>query len=197
MHINSHFAVGLIFVSILYNFYHFNPLEFSLILIASFICDFDIFFSKFASDHNHRMLFSHSVLPSVVIILVGIISGWYVLTFIGTSYCIHVIIDTFDWGTNFFYFNKRSIGLKLLISKTELENLNTYVSQYKYKESFFDAKYYNNKINLLIETLLFIMMIVSVMFFAIEYAWVCLFYFIGLYFHISRHFFLKRMEARV
>ena len=123
MHINSHFAVGVIFASILNYYYSFSLFEFVFIVFFSFICDFDVFFAKYAIEHNHRMLISHSIIPSFLIIIIGIIFIWPVLFFSGLAYSIHVIIDTFDWGTNFFYFQKKQIGLKLLISKEEFENL--------------------------------------------------------------------------
>ncbi|MFW9937520.1 MAG: metal-dependent hydrolase, partial [Candidatus Thorarchaeota archaeon] len=138
MHINSHFAVGVIISSILHYFYNFVLLEFIIIVISSFICDFDVFFSKYAFKHNHRMLISHSIIPSVIIMFFGLIFSWNVLFFSGLVYFIHIIIDTFDWGTNFFYFQKKQVGLKLLISKEEFENIEVYLSKYKKSESFFD-----------------------------------------------------------
>ncbi|MFX0141584.1 MAG: hypothetical protein ACFFDN_48550, partial [Candidatus Hodarchaeota archaeon] len=162
MHINSHFAVGVIFTSFLHYYFNFTLLEFLLIVIFSFICDFDVFFSKFAKDHNHRLLISHSIIPSIIIIILGYILNWPALIFGGFSYTIHIIIDTIDWGTNFFYFQKKQIGIKLLISKEEFENLPKYLAKYKNPASFFDEKYYNNKFCLAIEIILFILMIVFI-----------------------------------
>jgi len=194
MHINSHFAVGVIFASILNLFYSFSLLEFVFIVLFSFICDIDVFFAKYAFNHNHRMLISHSIIPGILILIFGIIFNWSVLTFSGVAYSIHVIIDTFDWGTNFFYFNKKSIGLKLLVTKDEIENLPEYLSKFKRAESFFDSKYYSSKVSLGIEATLFIIMIVFIIIFAFEFILISLFYFLGLYFHLSRHFKLKKFE---
>ena len=195
MHINSHFAVGVIFASILNIFYSFSMLEFVFIIIFSFVCDIDVFFAKYAFNHNHRMLISHSIIPGFLIIIVGLIIGWPVLLFSGVAYSIHVIIDTFDWGTNLFYFQNKLIGLRLLISKEELENLSEHLSKYKKPESFFDAKYYSSKVSLTIEAILFILMVLFVTLFAIEFVLVSMFYFLGLYFHLARHFTLKKFEA--
>jgi len=195
MHINSHFAVGVILASILNYLYDLFLLEFISIVIFSFICDFDVFFTKYAINHNHRMLISHSIIPAFLILMFGIIFNWSVLIFCGAAYSIHVIIDTFDWGTNFFYFNKKSVGLKLLISKEEIENLPDYLSKFKKAESFFDNKYYNSKVSLVIEATLFILMMLFITIFAFEFILISLFYFLGLYFHLSRHFILKRFEA--
>ncbi|MFX0076578.1 MAG: hypothetical protein ACFE96_14140 [Candidatus Hermodarchaeota archaeon] len=196
MHINSHFAVGVIFASILNYFYSFSLFEFIVIILFSIICDFDVFFAKFAFNHNHRMLISHSIIPAFFVILIGIILNLPFILFGGVAYSIHIIIDTFDWGTNFFYFNKKIFGLKLLISKEEIENLSEHLSKFKKKESFFDSKYYGSKVSLGIEVLLFILMVVFITIFAFEFILVSLFYFLGLYFHLSRHFKLRKFEAQ-
>ncbi len=195
MHINSHFAVGVVTASILNYFYNFPLFDFVLIVLFSFICDLDVFFAKYATNHNHRMLISHSIIPGFLILVFGIIINWPVIIFSGAAYSIHIIIDTFDWGTNFFYFQKKQIGLKLLITKEEFENLPEYLSKFKKAESFFDEKYYRNRINLGIEAIIFMLMMVFIIIFAFEFVLISLFYFVGLYFHLSRHFKLKKFEA--
>ena len=165
-----------------------------LIVIFSFICDFDVFFSKYAKDHNHRMLITHSVIPSIIMILVGLIFNWLALIFSGVLYFIHILIDTFDWGTNLFFLSKKPVGAKMLISKEELENLPKYLANYKYNESFFDEKYYTNKVSLVIEIIIFVIMMVSITIFATEYIYIIIFYFLGLYFHLARHFHLKELQ---
>jgi len=154
MHINSHFAVGFIFASILNYIFNFNLLEFSMIIIFSFVCDFDIFFSKYSKHNNHRLLITHSIIPSVIMLLIGLIFNWTVLIISAISYFTHIIIDTLDWGTNLLYFQQKQVGFKFLISKEEFENLSQYLSEYKNPLSFFDTKYYNNKILLIIEIIL-------------------------------------------
>ncbi len=196
MHINSHFAVGVIFASIFHSIFNFTLFEFLLVVLLSFVCDLDVFFAKYAINHNHRMLISHSILPGFLIIIIGIIFTWPALIFGGITYSIHVIIDTFDWGTNFFYFQKKQIGLKLLISKEEFENLPKYLSDFKKAESFFDLKYYKSKISLSIEIILFILMVIFMIIFALEFVFFSFFYFIGLYFHLSRHFILRKIEKK-
>ncbi|MFX0104699.1 MAG: hypothetical protein ACFE75_04320 [Candidatus Hodarchaeota archaeon] len=194
MHINSHLAVGVIFTSILHFFLNFPLIEFVIIVTFSFICDFDIFFSKYAKDNNHRLLISHSIIPSIIIIIFGYILNYSVLVFGGLSYAIHIILDTLDWGTNFFYFQKKQIGFKLLISKEEYKNLPKYLARYKNPASFFDEKYYKNKVCLATEISLFILMTLSILLFAVQYLFILLLYFLGLYFHLHRHFTLKKIE---
>ena len=195
MHINNHFAVGVIFASILNYFFNFNVLEFSSIVLFSFICDFDVFFSKFAKDHNHRLLFTHSIIPSLMILFLGLIFNWMVLIISGISYSIHIVIDTLDWGTNFFYFQKKQVGFKGLISKEEFENLPDYLSKYKNPASFFDVKYYNNKFCLSIEIILFILMMVFIIIYALQFILITLLYIPFIWFHLSRHFLLRKIEA--
>jgi hypothetical protein len=196
MHINSHFAIGVSIASILNSIFSFSLLDYSIIVISSFICDFDVFFSKYAIDHNHRMLISHSLIPSIILILLGLIFNWLVIFISGIVYSVHIIIDTLDWGTNIFFFHKKPVGLKLLITKEEQENLPNYLAEYNNKESFFDSKYYNNKICIIIEVSLFILMIVSLLVFTPYYLPISIFYFLGLYFHLSRHFHLRKAENR-
>ncbi|MHA1234648.1 MAG: hypothetical protein ACTSQL_06130 [Promethearchaeota archaeon] len=196
MHINSHFATGVIFTSILNYFYSFSLLEFALIVSFSFICDLDVLFAKYAINHNHRMLISHSIIPGFLILIIGIIINWSVLAFSGVIYSIHVIIDTFDWGTNFFYFQKKQIGLKLLITKEEFENLPKYLSKFKKPESFFDSKYYSSKVSLGIEAILFILMLVFIILFAFQFILITPLYFVGLFFHLTRHYKIKQFESK-
>ena len=194
VHINTHFAIGIIIASIFNFFFNFNILEFSMILIFSFISDFDVFFSKYAKDRNHRMLITHSIIPGTIIVIIGYLIDWPALFISGYCYVLHVILDTLDWGTNLFYFQKKQIGLKLLISKEEFKNLSEYLNEYKNPASFFDQKYYNNKVCLLSDVVIFILMITFVIIFAIQYALITLFYFIFLLFHLYRHFALKKTE---
>jgi len=196
MHINSHFAVGVIIASFLNYFLKFNVIEFFLIVFFSFLCDFDVFFSKFAKDNNHRLLITHSIIPSFVIIFIGYLFSWIILIICGFVYFTHIFIDTLDWGTNFFYFQHKQVGLKLLIPKEEFENLPLYLSKYKNPASYFDNKYYSSKLFLTIEVLLFIFMWIFILIFALDYILITLIYFPGLFFHLSRHIHLKKTEEQ-
>ena len=196
MHINSHFAVGIIIASFLNYYFVFNLIEFLLIVFFAFICDFDVLFAKFAKNNNHRMLITHSIIPGVVIIILGVFTGWTALTISGISYSIHIIIDTFDWGTNLFYFTKKQVGFKLLISKEEFNNISKYLAQYKNPQSFFDKKYYGNFVCLLVEVLIFIGMVLLIITLALDYFIIVIFYPFFLAFHLIRHFNLKKIESK-
>ena len=195
MQINNHFAIGLILASITHYFFDFTLLEFSIICFFSFVSDFDVIFTKYARDQNHRNLFTHSIIPSIIIIIIGVLINWIALIISGISYFIHILVDTFDWGTNLFYFGHRNIGLRLLISKEEQENLDFYLGQYKNPASFFDFKRYRSKIWLSINVAIFILMIVFVFIYALEYSYLISFYFVSLLFHLHRHFHLKKIES--
>lgn len=190
-----HFGIGIIIASISKILFDLNFLEFFLIVLLAFVCDFDIFLSKYAVDNNHRMLITHSIIPGIIITILGLIFNWTVLIISGLSYSIHVIIDTFDWGTNFFYFQKKQVGLKLLITKEEFNNISKYLSQFKRPESFFDRRYYGNIACVTTEVLIFILMILSITLFALKYLLIISIYFIFLAFHLQRHFNLKKIES--
>lgn len=112
----------------------------------------------------------------------------------GFAYFIHVFVDMFDWGTNLLYFPKKTFGPRLFMSREEEQNLSSILTQYKNGASFFDFKYYNSKIALSIEALLFVLMMVFIIALAFEYILISLIYFLGLYFHLFRHYHLKKIE---
>lgn len=84
--------------------------------------------------------------------------------------------------------------MRLLMTDEEDKNLDEILSHFKNKEAFFDQRYYNNRLTLSIELTLFVLMIITVILFAFEFIWITLIYFLGLYFHLSRHRFLKQAE---
>jgi len=141
------------------------------------------------------MLITHSIIPGIIITICGLIFNWTVLIISGLSYLIHIIIDTFDWGTNFFYLKKKQVGLKLLITKDEFNNISKYLSQFKRPEYFFDKKYYGNIACVTTEVLVFILMILSITLFALKYLLIISIYFVFLAFHLQRHFNLKKIES--
>jgi len=170
-------------------------LEFTAIVFSAFIMDFDVFFSKYAKDNNHRMLITHSILPSIVLIIVGLIFVSPVILICGGAYFIHILIDTFDWGTNFLGIHKKPFGLKFLITKEELDNLDDILSKYKIKKSFFDFRYYKNRGILIVEGILFGIMIIGIILFALEFVLFIILYGLFLAFHLSGHLHLKNIEA--
>ena len=131
----------------------------------------------------------------MIITIFGLIFNWNLLIISGLSYSLHIIIDTFDWGTNFFYFQKKQVGFKLLITKDEFNNISKYLSKFKRSESFFDKKYFGNTVCIIIEVFTFILMILFISLFALKYFLIIIVYFIFLGFHLQRHFTLKKIES--
>jgi len=195
VHINSHFAVGMIIGSLFNSIFNFTLIEFTAIVFSAFIMDFDVLFSKFAKDNNHRMLITHSIIPSIVIILIGIVILSPVIFLCGFGYLIHIIIDTLDWGTNFLGIHKKPYGPKFLITKAELDNIEQILSTYKIKKSFFDIRYYSKKGILIVEGLLAVTMIISITLFALEFILLIIVYVLFLAFHISGYLHFKKIEA--
>ena len=58
-----------------------------MIVFSAFICDFDVFFSKYAKDHNHRNLITHSIIPSIIVIVLGQVISLF---------CIFITVSLFD-----------------------------------------------------------------------------------------------------
>jgi hypothetical protein len=140
------------------------------------------------------MLITHSVLPGVVLTIMGLFVFYPILLIGGISYVLHISIDTFDWGTNFLGFHEELWGPKLLITKEEQNNLESYLNQYNNPSSFFDFKYYENRVCLFLEGILFVLMLVFLILFAFEYILITLAYFPLLFFHLGKHYNLKRAE---
>ncbi len=195
MHINLHYGIGIITASICHIFLQINLFEFIIIILSAFLIDFDIFFSKFAKDHNHRNLFTHSIWPGCIILILGIIFFNLLLIICGVSLLIHVSIDTLDWGTNLFYTGK-TIGLKCLISPEEYKNIDEILSNYKVAHSFFVFRYYNNNGCRIAEISVFILMILTTLFLASEFWYFIPIYFFFLGIHLYEYKKLKEIENR-
>lgn len=194
-HINFHCATGLIIASIFHSIFNFTLIEFTAIVFSAFVMDFDIFLSKFAKDNNHRMLITHSIIPSIGLLILGLIMLSPVIFICGLAYLIHIFIDTLDWGTNFLGIHKKPFGPKFLITKEELENIDEILSKYKIKKSFFDLRYYKSRGILFTEGIFFVVMMFSVILFAIEFILLIILYTLFLAFHISGYLHFKKIEA--
>ena len=196
IHINCHFAIGIIIASFTHYFLRITLFEFGLIVIFSFIMDFDVLFSKRAKDHNHRMLITHSIIPGIIISIIGVLFNWQIIFICGIAYFIHILIDTFDWGTNFFGFHEKPFGPKFLITKEELKNLNEILANYKVKKSFFDFRYYQNRVIISLEIILTVLMILVNVVLAFEYIFIILIYVPFFFFHMIVYFHLKKIESK-
>ncbi|MHA1718491.1 MAG: hypothetical protein ACTSWX_12975 [Promethearchaeota archaeon] len=186
MHINVHFAMGIIIASIANFFIQLNIFTFSFIVLCGFISDFDIFFKKHAKDYNHRMLITHSIYISILIIIIGMIINqiWVILG--GVAYFVHISIDLLDWGTNFFY-NNKIFGLRLLLNHEERNDLSHVLNDKENRQFFFVQRYYSSKLMIFLEIIIGISMFIALFTFAINY-WYFLFgYILFFVFHFTEY----------
>ena len=197
MHINVHFGMGIIIASLTNYFIPLNIFTFSFIVLCSFILDFDIIFKKHAKDQNHRMLISHSIYPSLIIIIIGIIIGiifneiWVLMG--GIAYFCHILIDLIDWGTNFFY-NKKMFGLRILLTPEERIDLSHVINDKENRQFFFVQRYYSSKLMIFLEIIIGISMFIALFVFSINY-WYFLFGYIFFFaFHFSEYIELKNRK---
>ncbi len=193
MHINVHYAIGVVVASISHYFLNLNLIEYSLIIFCAFIIDFDIVFSKYDKDNNHRNLITHSIWPGSVMLLVGLILLYPLIVICGAVLIIHILIDTFDWGINLFYTGK-TIGVRLLISREEEKNIKEILSNYKVGHSFFVFRYYGSKGFVSVEVIVFVLMMIANIFLAVEFWYLVLPYFFFFGFHFYEYKKLKNIE---
>ena len=197
MHINVHLAFGVIVASITNYFMPLNIFTFSFIVLCGFISDFDIIFKKYAKDHNHRMLITHSIYISLIIIIIGIIIGiifdeiWVLMG--GIAYFCHILIDLIDWGTNF-WFNSKMFGLRILLSPEERIDLSHVIEDKKYRQFFFVQRYYSSKLMIFLEIVIGISMFIALFALAINYWYFILGYIFFFAFHFSEYIGLKNRK---
>lgn len=126
MHSNVHFAMGVIIASAAQYFFPTNTIMdsiyFLIIILSAIIADLDIFASKFARDNDHRNFFTHSIYPSVLILVIGvpvaILWGIHVVWFSAIGYASHLFLDTLDWKVRLFY-GKKQYGFAFLLTEDE------------------------------------------------------------------------------
>ncbi|MFX1273942.1 MAG: hypothetical protein ACFFBP_12310 [Promethearchaeota archaeon] len=164
------------------------------IVVCAFVADFDIIFLKFTKEDNHRMFFSHSIFPSLILFVSGILFNSYFLNICGVACLSHVFIDTIDWGTNVFFFKRKIIGFKFLITKEEFDNIESYLVKYKVARSFFDFRYYQSKLMMTLEIGFFLAMMVFMISFSLVFILMIMLYFIGFVLHLFTHYRLKAIE---
>ncbi|MHA1383035.1 MAG: metal-dependent hydrolase [Candidatus Helarchaeota archaeon] len=160
MHMNIHAAVGTI-ISLLFMNY---LTEFQILLIigVSVLIDFDFIFSKFAENHNHRRLITHTFIPYIILILIGLLFLWLNITefwiypfLIGACGCVHVSLDSIDWGILLFYPIRHNLIGGILEVPRNSNNKNGRIPH-----CYFIMTYYRSKI---IKTLEFIFAISAIL----------------------------------
>ena len=197
MHINVHFGIGLIIASVTHYYIQLNIFAFSFIVLCGFISDFDIIFKKHAKDSNHRLLISHSIYPSIILIIIGIIIGiifneiWVLMG--GIAYFCHILIDLIDWGTNFFY-NEKMFGLRILLTPEERIDLSHVINDKENRQFFFVQRYYHSKLIIFLEILIGISTFIAVFVFSLNYWYFIFGYLFFFVFHLSEYIGLKNRK---
>ncbi len=185
--------MGIIIASLTNYFIPLNIFTFSFIILCGFLLDFDIIFKKYAKDHNHRMLISHSIYPSLIIIIIGIILNEIWVLMGGIAYFCHILIDLIDWGTNF-WFNNKMFGLRILLTPEERVDLSHVINDKENRQFFFVQRYYSSKLMIFLEIIVGISMFIALFVFAINY-WYFLFGYIFFFaFHLSEYIGLKNRK---
>lgn len=200
IHLNAHLALGvfttLVFTTIFPNQLTF--LEITACIFSACVVDMDFLFSKYGKYHNHRVLPTHSVAIPAAFFIIAIVLALYwpadnslalTATICGINVLIdHDLVDSLDWGLNFFL-NGKIVGKKILIGdKTPDEYYQIASSKYIPMYAPFLKKYYDSKIMRALEITAFSLMLMALIFTwnitGHEYWWVLIFYTGLLGFHL-------------
>jgi len=202
MHINVHLALGtfttLVFTMIFPGQLSF--LEIGACILSACVVDVDFLFAKHAKYQNHRLLPTHSVATpaaffgiAIVLALVWSADRSLALTSMicGINVLIdHDLVDSYDWGLNFFL-NGRILGKKILIGDKTPDEYYQFASKYYPRYAPFLKKYYDSKIMRAIEITAFSLMLVALFLTwnvaGHEYWWVLICYAGSLGFHLYHY----------
>jgi hypothetical protein len=144
MHGNAHVALGIIIAGIASFFIELNFWTAAFIVACSFMHDFDIFLLKYIPKGNHRLFFTHSIYPALLLGLLGFILSQYWLVIAGIAYLSHLTVDSIDWGLNLFYTGKL-YGLRTLLPTYDMEELERILAKEPIRQFYFPRRYYAAK----------------------------------------------------
>ncbi|GAB4324905.1 MAG: hypothetical protein Kow0069_30690 [Promethearchaeota archaeon] len=110
-HFNAHFALGCATAGLAAAAGWIEPLAFgcrfpfvpwayALVPLLAVVVDFDYPLAAALGTNNHRLLFTHSAWPGVIVLAAGAATGWVPLLLGGAALLAHVLLDAVDWGTN-------------------------------------------------------------------------------------------------
>lgn len=190
---NVHTAIGIL-ISMIFSDY-LSDFEILFVIVVMVIIDFDFLFSKFAKNHNHRKLPTHTFFLYGIFIIIGIIffifrisifnstDIWRYIILIGICGLIHVGTDSIDWGILLFYpFSQNLIGGILKIPNIKDDENN------EMGRCYFINKYYNSNIIKVLEISFGISAVLSILLINIDYFYVLLIYFGTLALHLIQFF---------
>lgn len=167
MHISQGIIVAMLFLSSL------CLIEFCIVVAFPFIIDLDFLLSKYAKNRNHRLLITHSLIPYICLLVIGIFFPLFLI--LGICGVVHILTDTIDWGTALFapFYNEPIGGILPNPPKEIVE-----IPNYRKRQCWFAITYYKSLILLFIEVLFGVIAILLIIFFNIWYIWITSFYFL-------------------
>lgn len=147
--------------------------EFSLIVIFPFLIDFDFLLSKYAKNNNHRRLITHSFIPYLCLLVIGIFIPLFLI--LGICGVVHILSDTLDWGTALFApFYKDTLGG--ILPKPPKEIIE--IPDYRKRQCWFTKTYYTSFTLFIMEILFGLTALFSIIFIDFQFLWVLIFYFL-------------------
>ncbi|MEX2681126.1 MAG: hypothetical protein Q6373_005970 [Candidatus Sigynarchaeota archaeon] len=124
MHLNAHLAFSTVVTLLLASILpvQLSFLEVAVCIAAGFAVDADFVLVRFAKYRNHRYLLTHSMfLPFILVVLsvclLFLIQGTslaWTSWICAVNVLIHDIVDSIDWGLNFFA-NGKIVGMRILL----------------------------------------------------------------------------------
>ncbi len=175
MHINIHCAIAIILTMIFWDFL--NIFQVILILSISILIDFDFLFSKFAKDHNHRRLPTHSFIPYLILMPFGLLLIEFF--WIGIAGIFHIFIDMIDWGIYPLTprIKDKILGGFLFVPKIDKNSEPP-------KKCYFIRTYYQSKLIISLECITFIISLILVIWRSIFFLFLFIPYILFLIMHL-------------
>ncbi|HME54862.1 MAG TPA: hypothetical protein VKM55_21840 [Candidatus Lokiarchaeia archaeon] len=207
IHVNTHLAFGT-FTTLLFTAIFPGQLSFfevAACILSACVVDVDFLFSKFMKYHNHRLLPTHSaVMPAALFIIAIVLTlGWPAMSSLSLTAIIcginvlidHDLVDSYDWGLNFFL-NGKIVGKKILIGNKTPDEYYQLASKYVPEHAPFIKKYYESNIMRALEIIAFSLMVISLLLSwngaGHEQWWVLICYVGFLGFHL--HYYIKEVR---
>jgi len=173
VHISQGIIIAMLFLSSL------TILEYIIVVLFPFIIDLDFLLSKFAKNHNHRRLITHSIIPYLCLLIIGIF--FPLILILGICGVVHILSDALDWGTALFSpFYKEPLGGILPHPPKEIVE----ITNYRKRQCWFATTYYKSKVLLFLEIIFGILAILLIVIIDSSYLWITLFYFLFVAFQV-------------
>lgn len=195
MHMNVHAAVGIL-ISMLFSKY-FSFFQIFFIIGASVAMDFDFLLSKFAINHNHRRLITHTFFLYIIILAIGILISkvtdlWIYGFLLGACGIIHVSLDSIDWGIMLFYPVKKDIKGGILSISVESGEDKSRIPHCR-----FVIAYYSSKFIICLELAFGILAFLSLIFVNLSYLYLILVYLVIMGIQLIGLFRCKTKKAKI